>query len=397
MGLVDQYVLGRSVLPTVITEVAFDDETEAHAASDSFKFMSYSVTPDEEREMRRDVRQSRQDISVMLRNRTNEANSGLMFLPRGLAVPPDGGAFWEGLLGTETIGGSDVTYSNTGVQPPSLSMIVSGGDPNKIIQEKVTGWAINEGTITLAQGEEPRAEFTGPAAKSIIARTTLIVGAATSATQTVTPDQANQVEVGSIMEVVGAGTDLRVIARDLTADTITFDSSITTTGGEIVRPFTPFDESTTNQGGEPIASFDGAITIGGVTTHCIIGGTITVRNNWTEVRKQFSQTIVDVNPGHQEVEGTLNFNARELDLQLLLDARQAPDTAPGTVNPVAVVLTLGNATDGQCVITMPKTVLNFASLAVPEDVMGTFDLPFRGLSTLTAGVPQNDAISMVWS
>jgi hypothetical protein len=321
----------------------------------------------------------------------------MFFLPRGGAVPPDGSAFWAGLLGRETIGGGDVTYDNGGVQPPSVSMIVSGGDPDKIIQEKVTGWALNEGTITLAQGEEPRAEFTGPCARSIIARTTAIVGAVTSATQTVTADQANQVEVGSIMEVVGAGTDLRVVSRDLGADTITFDSSITTVGGEVVKPYTPWDESTTNQGGEPIASFDNTISIGGSTSKCIIGAAITIRNNQGEIRVQGSQTMKDVNPGHQEVEGTLNFNAREEDLELFLNARQAPADSPNAVNPVEIVLTLGNATDGQCVITMPKVVLNFASLTVPEDVQGTFDLPFRALQTRVSGVPQNDAISIVWS
>lgn len=400
MGLVDQYLQGRSALPTAIIEAAgaFASLSAAHAAGDSFKFETYSLNPSEDRQPRTDVKLSRDDVSLMIRNRTNEWQMLQKFLPRGGAVPPDGGPFWRALLGTETIAGN-VTYDYARV-PPSLGWIVTGGEPAAVAQEKVVGAIVNEGTITLAQGEEPQVQFAGVAAHSVRALGVMTIAApgTSSATQPVGVGEASRVKVGSIVEVEGIQQGLRVIDRNLAADTVTFDVSIDTgAGGQIVRPWTPWDESTTNQGGEPIASWNGSISIAGSTAHLITGGTIVIANNWTEKRAQFSQNIRDAAAGKRRVTGTLQFDAGADDLFLLAQAEEAPEAGPGARNPVAIILTLGDPTNGQCVITMPNVVLNFAQLSVPQDGLATFELPFHALSARTLGVPNSDAINAVWS
>ncbi len=398
MGLIDAGGLSRSALMTAIVESTPLDRTLAHVAADSVKHVSYSHTPNEERELRRDVRPGRDDISVKVRDRTNEWSAGFEFLPRGAAVPPDAAPFWRGLMGLETIGGSSVTYGYARV-PPSLGIIVTAGEPTPIAQEKQVGALVNQGVITLARNVEPRIVFSGMSAESIRALGTMTIGAgATSANQAVLTDHAARVKVGSIVNVVGVSVNRRITARNAALTQVTLDSSITTAGGEIVRPYTPWDESTTNQGGEPIRSWSGAISIAGVTSHIIQGATINIGNNWQEKRHQFSQYFVDAYAGHRSVSGTLRISAEADDIILLAEAEEPPAATPGTINPVALIFTLGDATLGQCVITLPNCVLNFGAISFPEDGgLATFEIPFIGLSTRTSGVPNNDAITAVWS
>ena len=402
MSVLNPQLQGRSAVGTCIVEAAgaFASLTAAHAATDSFKHISYSSTPNEDRQPRRDVRTARDDISVMIRNRTNEWSLTSYFLPRGGNTPPDIAPFWRAGFGSEAIG-SGVTYGYARV-PPSLAFIITGGEPTPVAQEKVVGALVNETIITLQPGEEPRVQFNGIASAIVRALGTTTIGAgANSATQNITAGQVARMKVGSIMEVVGIATGLRVVSRSLSGNTVTFDQSINTAaGGQIVRPYTPWSDATANQGGEPIAAWNGSITIGGSSAYSagLAGATINIANNWTEKRTQFSQNFIDAGVGHRMVTGTLSFFARDVDLALLAQAEETPSSGyPGTLNPMGVVLTLGDSTNGQCVITMPNVVLNFAQLSIPEDGDATFEIPFLALSTFTSGVPNNNAIRARWS
>lgn len=401
MAIQNPQLQGRSTLPTAIVEAAgsFASLAVAHAATDSFKFLSYTSNPTEDRQPRRDVRPGRDDISMMTRNRSNEWSVRMNFLPRLLAVPTDGYPFLTGIYGLETIGGSSVTYSYARV-PPAISFIATGGEPTMVAQEKMVGCIVEERTITLAQGEEPIQEFSGVAVRcaQVLGVGAIAAGGATSATQTLGTGQAINFQVGSIIEIVGVTTTGRIISRSVSANTITLAASVTTTGAEIVRPSTAWSESSTNQGGEVISSWNAAISIGGVTTYGLVGATITQKNNHTEKRVLGSQYIADYGYGHRETTGTFTFNATDRDLHLLAAADEMQSlSTPGTLNPAAVIITLGDATNGQVVITMPNVALIKSPISNPADGNATFELGFRAMSTRTTGVPNNDSISEVWS
>lgn len=396
MGLLDDFMRAETVLPSGGIEGTFNTEAVKAVAGDSFKHLAYSMTPNLETSPRNDVRDVLQDIYVNHRSKSNEWSFRRTFNPRGGAVPPDDGFLWRAGLGQETIGGSSVTYDYLKARESFWASVV-GGEPNAVAMEKIVGGLVEETVITLAQDEEPMVESSGPAARHYLAgQGTIAAGGASGAQQTVEAGDALFLEPGTIVEVDGIDTNLLITARDIANDTVTFDSSITTSGGEAIRPWTPWDDSATNQGGNPIASFEGTYTFGG-TSRDLVGATINIKNNWTVKRALRSQTIVDASPGKQEWTGTLTFDAAEADLRLLHQARQRPADAPDTVNPLAVVFTIGASATGQCVITMPKVVLLQSALEVAEEGLGTFEIPFRALSTLSSGVPQGDAGNAVWS
>lgn len=386
-------LLGRDTLGTVVEEATFNDETQAHAAGDSFKFVSFSYTPTEERVPRRDIRSSRSEIETMIRNRSNEWNCSLFLLPRGTTTPPDAAPLFTAAIGDETVGASDVTYSYAAT-PPSVGLIFTGGNPTPISQTKIVGALVEEMTITVGS-EEPKVEFSGVAARIMKAagQATLSAGA-TSATQTLQTGEAYLFEPGTILSV-DADVNLRVSSRDVSSDTITFSSSITGAQDDVVRPYTPWSNSTTNMGGRPIASWNNTLTFAG-TTYQPNACKVMIKNNWLEHRVMGSQTMVDASPGHQEVTGSLTFRATAANLRLLMYGRYAPTSAPNTINPGALVLTLGDATNGRVTITLPQVELNFTGENVPENEDATFEIPFRAMTTTASGVEQDDAITIVW-
>lgn len=397
MGLLDDYLRAETILPSGGLEGTFNDETVQAAVGDSFKHNAYSMTPNLDTNPRTDVRSVLQDVLVKHRSKSNEWSYRRTFNPRGGATPPDDGFLWAAGLGLETIGGGSVTYSYQKARPSFWSSIV-GGEPNAVAMEKIVGALVEETIITLAQGEEPMVESSGIAARHFLAGQAAIAagGAAANATQPVAAGDALFLEPGTSVEVVGVQTDLLVVSRSISGDTVTFDQAITTTGGEVIRPYTPWSDASANQGGDPISSYEGTYTLNGIARG-LVGATINIKNNWQEKRVLGSQTFTDANPGKQEVTGTLTFDASESDMRLLHQARQVPEATPGAINPIAVAFTLGNATTGQVLLTMPKVVLLQTKIDVGDSGIATFELPFRALSTLVSGVPQGDAFSSVWS
>jgi len=316
-------------------------------------------------------------------------------LPPGSTTAPLGHPFMHAVMGASGSAGGNYDYTLSNTVCPSVSMTVT--DALSEAQEKMSGMLVEEMKVSFGS-EEPKLSFSGVASEYMraVSGGATVSSGATNATQTLQSSEAYQFDAGTILSL-GSNDDARVASRAVGSDTITLAASITTITSDAVTPYTPWTDSSSTvaaMAGQPIASYDNALTIGG-TTFVPLSGEISIKRNWKEFRPAGSQTFTDASPGHREVTGKLTFAGRTSDL-VLLSRSQANPATDTTVQALAVVLTLGNTTDGRLVITLAKCVFDWAKLTVPEADQATFELPFTALTTLSSGVPQNDEIVLSW-
>jgi hypothetical protein len=119
--------------------------------------------------------------------------------------------------------------------------------------------------------------WSGPCGNSLRAGYDTIASGATSATQTIA--KAKNFDVGMIVQVGAqdaSGAGYEILSRDLDAETITLDASITTSTSDVVKPFAP---TATTQSVDAVFGTNGSFTITGGPTMEIRTDGITLANN----------------------------------------------------------------------------------------------------------------------
>jgi hypothetical protein len=364
-------------------------------AAGSIKTLSSSITPDKGREDRNDVRQIRSLVERISRFEENEWELSSYALPRGGTTPPDVGTLLAAGFGTETIGGSDVTYSLGNISPISLSL-----ENNEIFCEALAGALVGRWSLTANNSDEPKMTFSGPGKRYIFTGNTTLNGAhaISDTTLELQSGAARFYQEGSIVKVVSpAGvlqsSDMEVTNVNTASDIITVTPGLATgsSDGAEVLPYTPWTEGST--GGSPISIVSGDIDIGSDTDLSIVEISVSLENNVSMKYAWGSSTAVDFVCGRRRVEGQLTLFGRKTDFAKLARSHVF-DVA--SVNPLATTVTLGETSGNHVILSMPQTEFHAGRVETPgadTDDEATFVIPFVALASDASTA---DELSLQW-
>jgi len=386
----------RNFQAVATLETTFKDVTTALAAADSFSLMGApSVEFSEERVQRMDAHASRSHHESITRRRTNSMTINSYILPPGGATPPDIAPFLTAALGTETIGGSSVTYSLA----DSLSSLAVG-----IVSPEVQGWhgfgaVVESMTIGLPEGDEPNFSFELTTAQGVYTGRATVDGAldgSGTAVSTITLTETNasrMFEPGSRIQI-GASTGHRVTAVDHSTNELTVTPDVTTDEGTdpVVLPYSPYDE-TEIASASPVGVVQGSVNFGSASDICIRNAEITLTNNFSPIDCWGRQTTTDMVPGRREVTGNITLWARSPDI-LRAHLGRANSQAARTVALEWVVGDDSLAGNPIATISVPQAELQFPTYDITDDGPNSITVEFRGYATSRSDT--NDELSIVF-
>ena len=373
MGLVQAHALGRMRKCFAVDEVTPGTQVKA-TATDAFRVLDGGITWTAGLEPRADARDTA-SMQEMIERAGEVAWQFRTYLLTGLD-PGDVRSdlhplLYAGLGGFAAGAGVSDVYSLSDSQV--LRTLSLYEEASEVLQRCSFGSVVNTIKISLAQGAEPLFEFAGPALSyaEVSGRTTISGGGATSATQAVTdtgPFQAGGiVQVGALTNT-GAGYKINSVTDGAS---ITLESSITTTGAEVVKAFLP----TPTTVGTPIAGITGSVTING--TACpVTGFEVTLDNGIASLTEALAALPGDMRRGIRKVTGKLSIRARA-DLLTYLGARRRT-----TAKDLAVIC---GAAGNRITIDLPTVqLMRDSNVDLPQEDEGVFDLNFTALSPSSA-------------
>ena len=386
MGIQEIYVLGRESRNVTMAETALATFIQPTPGG-SFVAKKIEIKPSREDEDRRFTSAQRSLLEVVEGNYKHEWSASIELLPRGGALPPDARQFLRCGFGSETIGGSSVTYglsaAQTGPLPFQLWCENAG-----LLGRMAKGCFVEELKFAVANDSYPMFDASGffavYAEAGRATATANIATAATSFTPTPTNDHW-KFDVDAIIQIGtdnNSGTGYRITAINRTSGLITFSPALAGAGGSAqVLPYTPFafGASGSGAGGSPIPTFRNTATIGGVSL-LFAGCDVSIKHNWSEVRPVGNQSFADANPGYREVSGTIKGWGRATELRQFAYAKSSPGTA---VNRQTFVLTMGDTAVGsfRAVMTINNMQLNMSGIDTSNDQEGLLEIPFKCFPT----------------
>lgn len=382
MGLADTYVLGRNTEACVNLEPAGSFATYVQpTAASSMRLLSGMIKADEERKDRLDARQSRSLLERIKGRLSVEWEMSTYMLPiSGADNTPDIDPLLAIGFGVAS-GTSPRAYSMSASQslPGSASATLAWNDTFML---GARGMVCEEMVWNVPGGEEPTIDFSGKAVDFIKTAYFTHDGTAPAAATTITPTPVTdnyKVDVGSRLQI-GTETVPSIVSNvNRTTGLITFAPALT--GSQAANtdciPSSPFDEAQT--GGSPIPAVLGQIDIGTKTDVLIANFTMSVKNNWKEIKEAaFKRVVQDFIPGFREVSGEVTMWARRTDLEHWAWAQSA-----NTENPTNFSVQIGSLTtgDAQILLTLPNVEFDFSELNPQGDEPAQFTVPYKAMAT----------------
>lgn len=396
MGIQNPTGEARNLQAVVALETTFKDVTTTLPASGSFSIMGApSIEFSEDRVQRMDAHASRSHHESITRRRTNTMTINSYILPPGGSTVPDVGPFLAAAFGTETVGGSSVTYSLA----DSLSSLAVG-----IVSPEVQGWGgfgavVESMTINLPEGDEPNFSFELTTAQGVYTGRATASGAVDgsgTAVSAVTLSETNAsrlFEPGSLIQI-GTSTGHRVTAVDHSTNEITFTPDVTTDEGTApaVLPYSAYDE-TEIASASPVGVVQGTVNFGSDSDICIRSAEITLTNNFNPIDCWGRNTATDMVPGRREVSGNVTIWARSPDI-LRAHLGRADSQSARTVALEWVVGDDSLAGNPIATISVPNAELQFPAYDITDDGPNSITVEFRGYATSRSDT--NDELSIVF-
>lgn len=388
-GIANNIAVGRETRFIAVAETQFNGVGANYAdpvVGGSLAVRSYSMTPNQPRENRRDASGSRSLFQRITRQKENAwALEHYVFLPGGNTIPQ-----WDALLAAAMGASSDgttqrdFTLSNT---PGSLALHAHNGGDLNLFSEAMAGAVVDEWTLTHPGTEEPTMSYSGQGARWIPTggpSTETVGGAATTLVTVGTTDIVN-FKPDSFVQV-GANTNLRIVDVDEAAGTFNVDTPIATLNiSDVVAPYTPWVLTNT----QPQNALEGQLDLAARTDLQIVNFNTTVTNNWEEKRAAFRNEVDDYIVGFRDVVGEIGLYGRSEDFRelsrLLVPASSAAnaDTNKRTATS-ALTVTIGDpsGTNPRMQLTYQGVEVDFGGFTVPEGPgFSTIQLPYVALAS----------------
>ena len=295
MGSTQDHALGRNRNFFCKAETTYGTFVKPVAADDAAKILSCSFDFSQERRNRMDSRAVRSVSERITGRKTVAWSLDSYLIPSGSgSTDPDLAPLFKAAMGASS---SQVFSLTSGQGLDSLSLVQ---EMNNVISEAVAGAFVETMTITMSGGDDPRVSFDGTASTHIHTSTTTANGAGSSSTALVV-DDADAIEVGSVIKVGSSADKIKVTAKNGTA--IPVESASSWSDGDAVVPFTPASPVTA---GSPSPGITGSITLAGNTGIEIVGFEVTLKNNIKAIADEaFASTVTDFIPGFREITGSL--------------------------------------------------------------------------------------------
>lgn len=377
MGVLQDHALGRLRRCYAKAETTFGVGVKP-AAADAFKLLSFTAKPEPTVNKRADSKQTRSLLEeIVMKKAVTWSGEGYL-LPSGTAgTAPDLDVLLKLLLGTSTNNpGVSQVYTPADGQQALGSATIAHELPG-VAMERLLGAWIEQATIKVDSGSEPRISFEGGAADYVHTGTGALSGAVADLASSITIDAATRAnfQKGSVVKVgtsdgAGAGHELTAYDRSTGVATVSPTISGAQGVGAAVVPFVPAESTL----GSPIAGISGDLTIAG-TSIPIVGMEATIKNN---IRPRTNQALVDVvkdiTLGDREVNGVVNIELRK---DLVIQLGKTWDF--GTQ---ALVATIGNVAGKRWVINCANARFSPTSIEAPESgEEATVAIPFVAKAT----------------
>ena len=376
MGSTQDHALGRNRNFFCKAETTYGTFVKPVAADDAAKILSCSFDFSQERRNRMDSRAVRSVSERITGRKTVAWSLDSYLIPSGSgSTDPDLAPLFKAAMGASS---SQVFSLTSGQGLDSLSLVQ---EMNNVISEAVAGAFVETMTITMSGGDDPRVSFDGTASTHIHTSTTTANGAGSSSTALVV-DDADAIEVGSVIKVGSSADNIKVTAKNGTA--ITLESASSWSDGDAVVPFTPASPVTA---GSPSPGITGSITLAGNTGIEIVGFEVTLKNNIKAIADEaFASTVTDFIPGFREITGSLQVRCAK-DQALEIGKRKGFGARD-------LQIVSGSGTGNVCTIDMDQIEFGFSALNVPEAEEVILDLPFVALAQDAAS---NDEMTITFS
>lgn len=383
MAITQEFALGRNTRMTATIQTT-PGTRPTPAATDSVMLQAPPrINVNEERMKRRNPQASQSLRELVQGNLDVDVSMVFEHLPRGAAVPPDIGDLLRSVFGSETIGGSSVTYALSNSQtlvPLWLEFDYGTAGANTAEMKDAIDCFVPESIkYTIEKGSIPLIEIAGPARNLVrTGRSTCAIlsgGESTITLQTTAHSRFFHVNsvigVGTSTGTAGAGHRVTAINHSTGVLTITPTISGAQSAGSAVYPISLFAEAST--GGSPTPEIFVSCAFGAETGAAFLKAEIEIKRNLGKHRPVGTPLVGDFYPGFRDVDGTIEFEARRSDIQKLLRSEYVNVTG---VNVEDLVFTYGQSGSAGSILTLNDCRFYWSALEMPASEVGRFSLPF---------------------
>lgn len=341
----------------VVAETSYAN-VEKPAGADALLVIRSDIQVSRERRKRRDKTNTRSVRGFNLGRPEGTWEIEKYLLGSGVAgTEPDDGILWERCMGSKAIvGGTSVTYSLAKVVRDKTFNVHRHVDDFSEIGVGAFGDSL---AINLSGVEEQMVVFSGPCADKIVTGYDTIK-TTTSSNVTQPVNVAKQFQIGGIVQIGSndnGGVGFEVVDRDLAADTITLDTALATTIGDVIIPFRPV---ATVQDVPAVYGDNGSFAISGGPTFDIRASAVRVGNNHNLRNDSFGQAkaVGLTNSDDRLVEVDFSFWFDRSLTRFFTDANQliAQD----------ITIVSGSVAGNICTINIPELVIDPPSDTWPE-------------------------------
>ena len=399
MGLNQTTALGRNtkfyIQPAQSSDTypAFTHpDNGASNAPAQLTILSSSMSYEQERKNRSDTSQTRDYFERISGNKTvTFACESHLLIPdqNSAAVTPDWHWLAQNAMGSAVSSGSGpyvYTYGLTHGQSDSTPLTLIR-ETNAVFSEAVFGAMVEEMTIAVAQGDEPKISFNGVASDYAATATSTVNEVSPSGDEFLTVTDGNAFAVNSIIKI---GNDdgsnnkgFRVTA--INGNVLTLDETPTSvSNGDAVIPFVDPDIVTTSA--TLIDGVTGQLDLGSVSDLEINSFTVTIKNNYKGINEAFKSSVQDMIPGRRDITGEIVVTGRKDRIELITRRYNL-------LSDRNMVARFGGTATGaeKMTITIAKPEFDFSEVTIPEAEEVTISLPFTALATSDTAT---DAISI---
>lgn len=398
MGLNQTHALGRNQrfiiqpMGAAQTYPAFTtpDSTASRVPS-QLTVMTSSMSYEQERKNRADTSQTRDYFERITGNKTVTwgCECFLLIPDQTLAaVNPDWHWMMSSAMSTSASSGAGpytITYSLNHLQTNEYPMTIMR-ELNEVMSESVWGAVVEEMTLSIAQGDEPKLAFNGTASDYAATATTTVNDASPN-NNPITVDNAGALAVNSIIKIGSDdgsdNTGFRILS--ISGNDITLNEAPTSVSdGDAIIPY--FDPDITTTASSLINGISGQLDWGSDTDLEINSFTLTVKNNFKPIQEAFKAAVQDYVPGRRDITGELVVTGAK-DKIMTLIYRYNFDSSNN------IVARFGSSSSGEekMTVTIAKPEFDFSEVTVPEAEEVTITLPFTALATTDTAT---DAVSI---
>jgi hypothetical protein len=399
MGLNEKHALGRNqrfvIQPQLSTQTypAFSiPDSAAARAPKQLTVLTSSMSYEQERKNRADTSQTRDYFERITGNKTVTWGCECHLLipdQTSGAINPDWTYLMSSAMGSVASSGAgpySLTYSLTQGQTNEYPMTLMR-EMNDVMSESVWGAVVEEMTISVAQGDDPKLSFSGTASDYAATATTTVNDASPN-NNPITITNAATLTVNSVIKIGSddgsSATGFQILS--ISGNDITLNEAPTSVSdGDAVIPY--FDPGITTTSSSLINGISGQLDWGGTSDFEINSFSLTVKNNFKPIQEAFKAAVQDYVPGRRDITGEIVITGAK-DKIMTLIYRYNFDSSNN------VVARFGATSSGaeKMTITIAKPEFDFSEVTVPEAEEVTITLPFTALATTDTST---DALSIV--